>query len=118
MPYLEHLTPSPIHIDENGLLGKLWFRYNAQENYLVISFKYERKDHIPAPVIVYVDVFRKRYKYVLFNIDRCNRIVKTVMFRPKKYKVLDGIRFHSIWPLVYRSDKNDNSTIDNFSKIR
>jgi len=105
-PYLQSLSPFPIHINENGLLGELRFRYNPEDNYMVISFRYEKKEHEPAPVIVTIDVTGKKYQRNLSIIDYSNGIVKTGMFRPE-YKVQDGIRFCGINPLVYCGKTNN-----------
>ena len=101
MPYLTSLTPFPVHIDENGLVGELRFRYNFSDDYMVISFKYEKKDHEPAPLIVCVECLGKQYSHELFIIDYCNKIVKTAMFKPE-YRVWDGIRFSNIRHIVLR----------------
>jgi hypothetical protein len=89
-----------MHIDENGLVGELRFRYNPEDNYMVISFRYERKNHELAPVIVIFEVASKKYLRNLSIIDYNNRIVKTGMFRPE-YRVQEGIRFCGIRPLAY-----------------
>jgi hypothetical protein len=102
-PYLQSLTPFPVQIDENGLEGELDFRYNREDNYMVISFKYRNKDHDPAPVIVYTEVSGKRYRHVLFVVDQCNKLVKTALFRPE-YNVWDGIRLCGIGLFVYREE--------------
>ena len=99
MPYLTSLTPFPVHIDEKGLVGELCFRYNLSDDYMVISFKYEKKDHEPAPLIVCVECSGKQYSHELFIIDHCNKIVKTAMFRPE-YRVGDGIRLCEIRTVV------------------
>ena len=100
MPYFTSLTPIPVHIDENGLVGELRFRYNSSDDYMVISFKYEKENHEPAPLIVYVECSGKRYSHELFIVDHCNKIVKTAIFRPE-YRVWDGIRFCDIRPFFY-----------------
>lgn len=99
-PYLQPLSPFPMRIDENGLVGELRFRYNPEDNYMVISFRYERKNHELAQVIVTIEVTGREYRHNLSIIDYNNRIVKTGMFRPE-YKVQDGIRFCNIRPLAY-----------------
>jgi hypothetical protein len=98
--YLQPLSPFPIRIDENGLAGELRFRYNPEDNYMVISFRYEMEKHEMAPVIVTVEIAGKKYQRNLSVIDYNNRIVKTGMFCPD-YKVQDGIRFCNIRPLAY-----------------
>jgi len=103
-PYLQPLTPFPIRIDENGMVGELNVRYNSDDNYMVVSFEYEKEEHDPAPLIVYFEVAGKRYRHVLCICDYCNRLVKTALFRPE-YSVWDGIRLCSIGPLVYLEDK-------------
>ena len=106
MLYLQSLIPFPVKINENGLEGELDFRYNREDNYMVISFKYSNKNHDPAPVIVYIDVFGNRYCYVLFIIDQYNKQVKTALFKPEyKIKNGDGIQLRSIRPFVYRNGK-------------
>jgi hypothetical protein len=106
-PYLQHLSPFPIHIEENSLVGGLYIRYNPDDHYMVVSFKYEKKDHTPAPLIVYVEVAGKQYRHVLFICDHYNNLVKTTMFKPE-YSVWDGIRLCSIWPIVSRDEKKKN----------
>ena len=89
-----------MHIDENGLIGELDVQYNSDYHYMVVSFRYERKDHEPAPVIIDVEVTGKPYRHVLDACDQCNKLV-TAMFKPE-YNVWDGIRLCGIGPLVYR----------------
>jgi len=103
-PYLQPLTPFPIHIDENDLDGELNVRYNSDDNYMVISFEYGKREHAPAPLIVYFEVAGKQYRHVLCICDHCNRLVKTALFRPE-YSVWDGIRLCSIGLLVSLEDK-------------
>jgi hypothetical protein len=99
-PYLQPLSPFPIHIEENGLIGELLFRYNPEDNFMVISFRYEKVEHELAPIIITVEVTGKEYQRTLSIIDYNNRIVKTGMFCPE-YRVQNGIRFCNIRPLVY-----------------
>jgi len=98
-PYLRPLTPFPIRVDENGLAGELNVRYNSQDNYMVVSFEYENKEHDPAPLIVRFEVAGIMYRHVLCIRDYYNRLVKTTLFRPE-YSVWDGIRLRGIEPVV------------------
>jgi len=100
-PYLQPLMPFPIRIDENGMVGELNVRYNPDDHYMVVSFKYESKDHETAPLVVYLEVAGKLYRHVLYVCDRCNKLVKTALFKPE-YNVWEGIRFCSISPLICR----------------
>jgi len=104
-PYLQSLNPFPMHIDENGIIGELQVRYNSGDHYMVISFKYERKDHEPAPLIVCFEVAGKLYRHVLCVCDQCNKLVKTALFKPE-YSVWEGMRFCGIRPLVYCDEKH------------
>jgi len=99
-----------MYIDENGLIGELYVRYNSDDHYMVVSFKYERKEHEPAPVIIFVEVEGKLYRHVLYICDQCNKLVKTAMFKPE-YSVWDGIRLCSIWPLVSQKNKEPENAI-------
>lgn len=108
MPSLQSLTPFPVQINENGLVGELDFRYNREDNYMVISFKYRNEDHNPAPVIVYTEVSGRRYRHVLSVVDQCNKLVKTALFRPE-YNVWDGIRLCGVGMFVYRDDGEEKN---------
>ncbi|MDR2096389.1 MAG: hypothetical protein LBP76_12875 [Treponema sp.] len=103
-PYLEPLTPFPRRVRENGLIGELNVRYNAKDNYIVIFFKYKRKDHYPAPLVVHVEVSGKRYRHVLFISDYTNRMATTDIFTPE-YNVWEGMHLYRISPLLTYGQK-------------
>jgi hypothetical protein len=98
-PYLKPLAPFPRRVDENGLVGELNIRYNAEDNYIVISFIYAREDHYPAPLVVHVEVSGKHYRHVLFISNLTNRIATTALIRPE-YNVWDGVHLYKISPLL------------------
>jgi hypothetical protein len=98
-PCLKPLAPFPRRVDENGLVGELDVRYNAEDNYIVVSFRYERENHYPAPLVVHVEVSGRQYRHVLFISDFANRMATTALFRPD-YNVWDGVHLYRISPLL------------------
>jgi hypothetical protein len=98
-PYLKPLAPFPRRVNENGLVGELNVRYNAEDNYIVVSFSYEREDHYPAPLVVHIEVSGKQYRHVLFISDFANRMATTALIRPE-YNVWDGVHLYRISPLL------------------
>jgi hypothetical protein len=103
-PYLKPLVPFPRRVDENGLVGELNIRYNAEDNYIVVSFSYEREDHYPAPLVVYVEVSGKQYRHVLFISDFAGRMATTALIRPD-YNVWEGVHLYRISPLLTYAPK-------------
>jgi hypothetical protein len=103
-PYLKPLAPFPRRVDEDGLVGELDVMYNAEDNYMVFSFSYERENHRPAPLVVHVEVSGKRYRHVLFICDFVNRLAKTALFRPE-YDIWQGVHLYSISPLLSYAEK-------------
>jgi hypothetical protein len=103
-PYLQPLAPFPRRVDENGLIGELNIRYNAEDNYIAVSFSYEREDHYPAPLVVHVEVSGRQYRHVLFISDFTNRMASTALFRPE-YNVWDGVHRYRISPLLTCAQK-------------
>lgn len=103
-PYLKPLAPFPRRVDENGLVGELDVLYNAEDNYMVISFSYELEEHYPAPLVVYVEVSGQHYRHVLFICDFAKRVAKTSLFRPE-YDVWEGVHIYRISPLIGYAEK-------------
>lgn len=99
-PYLQPLEPYPIHINENRIIGQLKFEYNSNDNYMVISFFYEKNDQKPVKLKIQVEVSKNNYTHYLSICDYSKRIVKTAMFIPE-YDVWDGIHICSISPLIF-----------------
>jgi hypothetical protein len=108
--YLRSLTPAPIKIDREYLKGELTFKYNSEDNYLVISFNYEEDCQNIAPLVVYTEIAGKQYRHVLFICDDLNKIATTALFKPE-YNVYDGIKLCNIESLVKVGQESNSEAI-------